>query len=136
MNALIIPVLVGIILIVSAFIIFPQWSEADAKTQAQKIIDFRKTDHSCKELKRSYLDFYNKKYNSHNDLTWYWEVRKKLVDECVDSIQLNDIEYLEICKDSHFTSCEISKLETPKQYEDFDFRTAILNLKLKDGSES
>lgn len=108
------------------------WDEAESMKEAQKIIDFRKSDPSCNELKRLYLAYYEDRYYSKHD--WYWEVRDKLVKECVDKNQLDNIEFINTCKDFNYKTCNISKLENPELYEDFNFRTAIKDLKLKDGS--
>ena len=111
------------------------WNEQTAKDNAQKILDFRNSDQTCVKLRTMYLQYYGHQYDTMQNHDWYWEVHDKFVNKCVDKTQLDNIEMLEICSDAHFTSCEISKLENPELYKDFNFKTSILNLKLKDGSE-
>lgn len=119
------------------FYFVPIWQDIEVKTEAQKIIDFRNTDHSCSKLKSLYLDYYYKKYNSLINVNWYNEIRDRLIENgCVYKIQLDNIEFIDICKDGGTTGCEISKIENPKLYEDFNFRTAIRDLKPTNGSES
>ena len=129
---------IGFIIGISAIFYFGQeWKDAEVKAEAQKIIDFRNVEHSCTELKRLYLEYYYKKYNSMINVNWYNEIRDRLVDDgCVNYTQLNNIEVIEICKDGGTTGCEISKLQYPEAYENFNFRTAIKALKPTNGSES
>lgn len=113
-----------------------EWSAENSKMEAQKILDFRKSDPSCIKLRSLYLQYYDNKYTTFKNNDWYREIYTKFTEKCVDKTQLDNIEMVEICSDAHFTSCEISKLENPQLYENFDFKTAINNIKLKDGSES
>ena len=117
---IIIPVLIGI------GIISHISSEERTKIEAQKIIDFRNTDHSCNELVNLYLKIYPKRYDSFTNVQWKNEVRSELIStKCIDNEQLNNLEFIEICMDGGTVGCEISKLENPELYENFDFKTSI-----------
>jgi len=94
--------------------------ENRTKIEAQKIIDFRNTDHSCIELKKLYNKLEPKKYNSFLDHDWYNEVRDKLIsNECISDEDLNNREFINICIDGKTMGCNISKLENPELYENF-----------------
>ena len=109
----------------------------NSKVLAQKIIDFRSETHSCEKLKTLYIESYYKKYNSLDDLSWFWEVNERIVsDGCTTRAELDNIEFIEICQDGRGTECAISKIENPELYEDFDFKSAIKNLKPVNGSGS
>lgn len=129
LNILLIPAILGIILLIVSLVILPQWRDDTVKIEAKKMIDFRNAEHSCSELKTLYLDYYYKKYHSMTNINWYNEIRNRLIqDNCVDAEQLNNIEFIDLCKDGGTTGCEISKLENPELYKDFNFRTALKNL--------
>lgn len=108
-------------------VVVPQWEANDAKVEAKKIVDFDTTQYSCIELKTMYLARYDKKYNSLTDLKWYWTVKDRLTqDGCINQSQLNNIEFIEVCKDGGTIGCEESKLRYPKAYSNFNFRDSIM----------
>ena len=119
--------IVGFALVISAVFYFgPEWDRNQNKSEAQKIIDFRNTDHSCVELKRLYLKYEARHYASWNDRDWYWEVRDRFIETgCIDKTQLDNLEFIKMCADSHITGCEISKLKYPEAYENFNFLDAL-----------
>jgi type III secretory pathway component EscR len=135
MTLLWIPLVLGVILVVSVLVIIPQLRDSDNKTQAHKILELRNTEYSCNELKNMYLEQYEKRHNSPNNLQWYREITDKLSEQCVDRKQLMAIESIEVCIDSTYVGCEIHKIENPELYKDFNFRTAVKNLKPLNDSE-
>jgi hypothetical protein len=125
--------LMPIVILVSILIFVVSYTETVqveyAKAEAQRILDFRNSDHSCDELKRLYLASYFKKYNSMDNAIWYHEVRDRFIDEgCIGIEQLTNLEFIELCMDGRTSGCQISKLKYPEAYENFDFRDAINNV--------
>lgn len=92
------------------------------KNEAQKIIDFRQTEHTCNDLKRLYLKQEPDKYNSINNADWFRETKSKLVsDGCFTQDELNNMEFIHMCMDGRTTGCAIHKIENPELYEGFEY---------------
>lgn len=124
---------ISCIIAILAFVFWDsgELAKEDAKTEAKKILAFRNTDHSCNELKRLYLKYDSNKYKSWSEHDWYWEARDKFIETgCIGKTQLDNLEFIQMCMDSHITGCEISKLKYPEAYENFNFRDSLDNINL------
>lgn len=125
---------IGIILSVTIGVISLHGSlqENENKNEAQKMLNFETTDHSCNELKKLYLKYEHIKYNSFTNADWFNTVRTMWIDNgCIYKEDLHNIEFIYMCSDSHVIDCEKSKLQNPELYKNFNFVKALDNATMK-----
>ena len=117
--------IIGVMIMVSLEL--PNIIEEDNKKEAQKLLDFKNTNYSCNELGKLYLKHEQSKYKSTHNLEWYWATEDKLTNNgCISQTELNNLEFIKICMDGKTLGCEMSKLENPELYENFDFKDRLL----------
>lgn len=114
--------LIGFIIVggFGVFVIVPNFEQENLQTESQKFLDFQNTNQTCSQLKKLYQGYEGKKYDSIINVHWFNGIRGKLIDNgCISQDELNNREFIAICKDGKTMGCEISRIKNPELYENF-----------------